>query len=134
MTNPDDLDQAKHFIRQRVWDLLERGNAAPSGAHGHIPDFAGKEQAAARLAQHDQWRNARVIKCNPDRAQLPVRVQALHAGKLPRSRRPSSQEPSQKQLFLGGVQPSCGIVTPHPDAAGQVWEQPPESPGRNHMR
>lgn len=82
MTTPGDLDHAKHAIRQRVWNLLERSNAAPSGVHGHIPDFAGKEQAAARLAQHDQWKNASIIKCNPDRAQLPVRVQALHAGKL----------------------------------------------------
>lgn len=82
MTTLGDVDHAKRAIRQRVWDLLERGNAAPSGVHGHIPDFAGKEQAAARLAQHDQWRSAHVIKCNPDRAQLPVRVQALHAGKL----------------------------------------------------
>lgn len=82
MTTPGDLDHAKHAIRQRVWNFLEHGNAAPFGVHGHIPDFTGKEQAAARLAEHDQWKNARVIKCNPDSAQLPVRVQALHAGKL----------------------------------------------------
>ncbi|MCZ7376504.1 5-formyltetrahydrofolate cyclo-ligase [Micromonospora sp. WMMC250] len=82
MTNPRDLDHAKHAVRQHVWDLLERDNAAPPGVHGHIPDFAGKKQAAARLAEHDQWKNARVIKCNPDRAQLPVRLRALHEGKL----------------------------------------------------
>ncbi|MFG1917053.1 5-formyltetrahydrofolate cyclo-ligase [Micromonospora sp. NPDC048898] len=77
-----DIDRAKHAVRQRVWDLLERQGAAPPGVHGHIPDFVGKEEAAAHLAELDIWKNARVIKCNPDRAQLPVRVRALREGKL----------------------------------------------------
>ncbi|MEV1014941.1 5-formyltetrahydrofolate cyclo-ligase [Micromonospora sp. NPDC049801] len=79
MTSTDD---AKQSVRRRVWDLLERGGVAPPGVHGHIPDFAGKEDAAARLAELDIWKRARVIKCNPDRAQLPVRVRALQEGKL----------------------------------------------------
>ncbi|MEU1679751.1 5-formyltetrahydrofolate cyclo-ligase [Micromonospora zamorensis] len=79
MTN---IDRAKHAVRQHVWDLLERDGAAPLGVHGHIPDFVGKEEAAARLAELDVWKEARVIKCNPDRAQLPVRVRALQEGKL----------------------------------------------------
>ncbi|KAB1153084.1 hypothetical protein F6X68_14945 [Micromonospora sp. AMSO12t] len=82
MTRLDDIDQAKHAVRQHVWDLLEREGAAPPGVHGHIPDFTGKEDAAARLAELDVWKQARVIKCNPDRAQLPVRVRALQEGKL----------------------------------------------------
>ncbi|MEU8330892.1 5-formyltetrahydrofolate cyclo-ligase [Micromonospora sp. NPDC048839] len=77
-----DIDRAKHAVRQHVWDLLERQGAAPSGVHGHIPDFVGKEEAAAHLAELDVWKNARTIKCNPDRAQLPVRVRALQEGKL----------------------------------------------------
>ncbi|MET8463988.1 5-formyltetrahydrofolate cyclo-ligase [Micromonospora zamorensis] len=77
-----DIDRAKHAVRQEVWDLLERDGAAPLGVHGHIPDFVGKEEAAAHLAEMDVWKNARVIKCNPDRAQLPVRVRALQEGKL----------------------------------------------------
>ncbi|MER7889411.1 5-formyltetrahydrofolate cyclo-ligase [Micromonospora sp. NPDC094482] len=77
-----DIDHAKQAVRQHVWDLLERDGAAPPGVHGHIPDFVGKEEAAARLAKLDVWRKARVIKCNPDRAQLPVRVRALQEGKL----------------------------------------------------
>ncbi|MFI7607428.1 5-formyltetrahydrofolate cyclo-ligase [Micromonospora sp. NPDC049366] len=76
------IGHAKQSVRQRVWDLLEREGAAPIGVHGHIPDFTGKEDAAARLAALDVWRRARVIKCNPDRAQLPVRVRALQEGKL----------------------------------------------------
>ncbi|RUL93105.1 5-formyltetrahydrofolate cyclo-ligase [Verrucosispora sp. FIM060022] len=79
MTSTDD---AKQSVRRRVWDLLEREGAAPPGVHGHIPDFVGKEDAAARLAELEAWKQARVIKCNPDRAQLPVRVRALQEGKL----------------------------------------------------
>ncbi|MGN9777434.1 5-formyltetrahydrofolate cyclo-ligase [Micromonospora sp. H33] len=76
------IDHAKQSVRRRVWDLLEREGAAPPGVHGHIPDFAGKDDAAARLAELDVWKRARVVKCNPDRAQLPVRVRALEEGKL----------------------------------------------------
>ncbi|MBG6066414.1 5-formyltetrahydrofolate cyclo-ligase [Micromonospora ureilytica] len=77
-----DIDRAKHAVRQHVWDLLERQGVVPPGVHGHIPDFVGKEGAATRLAELDVWKNARVIKCNPDRAQLAVRVRALQEGKL----------------------------------------------------
>ena len=82
MTSLDEIDRAKQAVRQHVWDLLEREGAAPPGVHGHIPDFVGKEKAAARLAELDVWKKARVIKCNPDRAQLPVRIRALQEGKL----------------------------------------------------
>ncbi|NJC64683.1 5-formyltetrahydrofolate cyclo-ligase [Planosporangium flavigriseum] len=76
------MDRAKQAARERVWNLLERAGAAPPGVHGHIPDFAGADQAAARLAELPIWRAATVIKSNPDKAQLPVRVRALHKGKL----------------------------------------------------
>lgn len=77
-----DIDQAKQAARDRVWTVLEREGAAPQGVHGHIPDFVGSDLAARRLAELEVWRAARVIKSNPDRAQLPVRLQALRAGKL----------------------------------------------------
>jgi 5-formyltetrahydrofolate cyclo-ligase len=80
---PDaEIDRAKQAAREKVWALLERERAAPPGVHGHIPDFAGAELAAARLAELDVWQRARVIKSNPDQAQLPVRVRALREGKL----------------------------------------------------
>lgn len=77
-----EIDRAKRAAREKVWALLEREGAAPPGVHGYIPDFVGAEQAAARLAELDAWRQARVVKANPDRAQLPVRVRALQEGKL----------------------------------------------------
>ncbi|MEV6690469.1 5-formyltetrahydrofolate cyclo-ligase [Micromonospora sp. NPDC051196] len=82
MTSLAEIDHAKQTVRHHVWDLLERQHAAPAGVHGHIPDFVGKETAADLLADLDAWKAAQVIKCNPDRAQLPVRIRALQEGKL----------------------------------------------------
>lgn len=78
----DDIAQRKQAIREEVWDLLEQHGAAPPGVHGHIPDFVGAEAAAQQLTKLPEWQQARVIMANPDRAQLPVRIAALNAGKL----------------------------------------------------
>ncbi len=77
-----DIDQAKRDAREKVWALLEREGAAPAGVHGHIPNFVGAERAADGLAELAAWRAAGVVKSNPDKAQLPVRVRSLHEGKL----------------------------------------------------
>ena len=78
-----DTDQAKQAVRERVWALLEEHHAVhPPGAAGHIPSFVGAEHTASRLAALPAWQAATVIKANPDKAQLPARVQALHDGKL----------------------------------------------------
>jgi 5-formyltetrahydrofolate cyclo-ligase len=79
----DAIDRAKQAIRERVWSLLDEHAAVqPPGAAGHIPSFVGADRAADRLAELPAWQTARVIKANPDRAQLPARVLALRAGKL----------------------------------------------------
>jgi 5-formyltetrahydrofolate cyclo-ligase len=78
-----ELDLAKQKIRQLVWELMDReGVSPPSAAHSRIPFFDGAEAAAARLAALPVWHDARVVKANPDWAQLPVRVTALKDGKL----------------------------------------------------
>jgi 5-formyltetrahydrofolate cyclo-ligase len=71
----------KDALREEIWGLLKRRGAAPIEPFGHIPSFVGGEQAAERLAQLPIWREARVIKCNPDTAQAPVRLRALQDGK-----------------------------------------------------
>ena len=74
---------AKQAVRERVWALLERERAARfPGARGRIPNFRGAEGAAARLAELPEWRDARVVKANPDAPQLPVRRRGLADGKL----------------------------------------------------
>jgi len=73
----------KQEVRERVWDSLEDEGVArfPFPPHGRIPNFAGADDAADRLAETDAWRNADVVKANPDAPQLPARRRALHDGK-----------------------------------------------------
>ncbi|WP_159903330.1 5-formyltetrahydrofolate cyclo-ligase [Salinirussus salinus] len=75
---------AKENLRERVWGELEESGEArfPFPPRGRIPNFAGAEQAAERLAGTDVWNNADVIKSNPDSPQRPVRRRALEAGKV----------------------------------------------------
>jgi len=76
--------ELKALIRERVWRLLEEKGVArfPKPVRGRIPNFVGAEEAAARLAQLDVWRKARVVKVNPDSPQKPVRLLALKQGKV----------------------------------------------------
>jgi 5-formyltetrahydrofolate cyclo-ligase len=77
------IQAAKQTVRERVWELLDRSGAAlPPGAHGRIPMFEGADAAAGRLAGLPEWQAARVVKANPDWAQIPVRARALAAGKI----------------------------------------------------
>ncbi|MGX7829093.1 5-formyltetrahydrofolate cyclo-ligase [Actinokineospora sp. 24-640] len=77
------IDNAKRAVRERVWAALDKAGAVePPGAAGHIPSFVGAEQAAERLAGLESWARARVVKANPDQAQLPVRRLALEQGKV----------------------------------------------------
>ncbi|WP_436347934.1 5-formyltetrahydrofolate cyclo-ligase [Natronorubrum sp. FCH18a] len=73
----------KESIRERVWDDLEESGEArfPFPPHGRIPNFAGADEAADRLADQPEWRDASTIKANPDAPQLPVRRRALREGK-----------------------------------------------------
>jgi 5-formyltetrahydrofolate cyclo-ligase len=65
-----------------VWALLEQSGVVEPGVRGHIPAFAGADEAAERLTELPVWQHAQVVKAVPDRAQLPVRLRALKAGKL----------------------------------------------------
>ena len=74
----------KTEVRKKVWTALARAGAGrfPFPLTGRIPNFEGAEQAAARLARHPVWRQARILKCNPDAPQRPVRLRALEDGKI----------------------------------------------------
>ena len=73
----------KQSLRERVWDELEESGEArfPFPPHGRIPNFAGADGAADRLAEVAEWRAADAVKANPDSPQRPVRRRALEAGK-----------------------------------------------------
>jgi 5-formyltetrahydrofolate cyclo-ligase len=71
----------KDALRAEIWSHLKQAQAAIGEPFGHIPNFVGAEQAAAQLTALPAWQQAQVIKCNPDSAQIPVRLRALQAGK-----------------------------------------------------
>ncbi len=73
----------KQEIREKVWKVLESEGVArfPFPIRGRIPNFAGAEKAAEQLSKLDVWKNAKVVKINPDSPQLPVRALALKQGK-----------------------------------------------------
>ena len=74
---------SKQELRERVWRALEIAGAARfPGAKGRIPNYSGAERAALELPGIAAWKRARVVKINPDAAQLPVRRLALREGKL----------------------------------------------------
>ncbi|MDX2230044.1 MAG: 5-formyltetrahydrofolate cyclo-ligase [Leptolyngbyaceae cyanobacterium bins.349] len=76
-----DRHPEKEQVRREVWARLQQHNATHRDPVGHIPDFAGAVQAAARLATLPIWQQAQVVKCNPDSPQKWVRSRALQDNK-----------------------------------------------------
>jgi 5-formyltetrahydrofolate cyclo-ligase len=74
--------KTKDAIREAIWSLLQKQKVTRfPGAEGRIPNFIGAEACARVLADAPFWKNARVIKCNPDSPQRAIRRQALADGK-----------------------------------------------------
>ena len=73
---------AKDALRVEVWDELLAGGVNVGPVWSRIPNFVGADVAAKRLSELDAWKRARVVKCNPDPPQIPVRLRALYDGKL----------------------------------------------------
>jgi 5-formyltetrahydrofolate cyclo-ligase len=72
----------KDALRGAVWGALEASGAAVGKVWSRIPNFVGADAAARRLSELPQWKAARVVKCNPDPPQIPVRLRALYDGKI----------------------------------------------------
>ncbi len=77
------IKKIKSEIRNYIWSLMEESNIAlfPRPVFGRIPNFVGADKAASILASMDIFREARVIKVNPDSPQHPVRYLAIKMGK-----------------------------------------------------
>jgi 5-formyltetrahydrofolate cyclo-ligase len=75
--------QSKNAIRNAIWRALEKKKAARfPGAAGRIPNFVGAEVCARLLADAAIWKNARILKVNPDSPQRAIRQKALEQGKV----------------------------------------------------
>ncbi|NUR01826.1 MAG: 5-formyltetrahydrofolate cyclo-ligase [Streptomyces sp.] len=120
MKEPDvrtHVDEVKERVRERVWDLLDAERAVLNEtAHGRIPNFTGSDAAADRLADLKFWRDARVIKAVPDKAQLPVRARALAEGKTVFMAVPKLADPRPFYLLDPAVLP----VSPQEAASSKI--------------
>jgi 5-formyltetrahydrofolate cyclo-ligase len=77
------MSLTKQDIREQVWKAIDESDAKRfPGTYGRIPNFVGAERAAERLCELDVWKQAMVLKCNPDSPQRAVRLRALKAGKV----------------------------------------------------
>ncbi|TYR79182.1 5-formyltetrahydrofolate cyclo-ligase [Priestia megaterium] len=76
--------KTKTEIREKVWHYLEQNKLGrfPFPLKNRIPNFKGAEKAAALIADMDIYKQAHVIKVNPDSPQLPLRTQVLKDGKI----------------------------------------------------
>jgi 5-formyltetrahydrofolate cyclo-ligase len=72
----------KDALRKEVWGTLETTAVNIGPVWSRIPNFAGADLAAWNLARVPAWQTARAVKCNPDPPQIPVRLRALHDGKI----------------------------------------------------
>ncbi|MEM4513078.1 MAG: 5-formyltetrahydrofolate cyclo-ligase [Ignisphaera sp.] len=79
--NPKEI---KDRIRRRIWDLLEEKNVTlfPKPIYHRIPNFIGADIVAAKLSSLDIFKEAKVIKINPDSPQRFVRYLALSQNKI----------------------------------------------------
>lgn len=75
-------NSVKDVVRAETWRMLEDEGVSVGPAFDRIPNFVGADTAAKRLSELEEWKRARVVKCNPDPPQIPVRLRALYDGKL----------------------------------------------------
>ncbi len=75
-------NEDKDMLRSDVWGSLESAHVNVGPVWSRIPNFAGADLAALHLASVPAWHAARVVKCNPDPPQIPVRLRALYDGKI----------------------------------------------------
>ena len=75
-------DADKDTLRDAIWGNLEATAVNVGPVRSRIPNFAGADLAALNLAKVPAWQAARIVKCNPDPPQIPVRLRALYAGKI----------------------------------------------------
>lgn len=66
-----------------MWEHLDTNNLVvfPRPAFGRIPNFKGSEEAAAKLLDLEDFKNAKSIEVNPDKPQEAARILVLENNK-----------------------------------------------------
>ncbi len=75
-------NSAKDQLRTSIWTALQESGAGIGKIWDSIPNYIGAEIAAEKLSQLPIWKEAKVVKSNPDTPHIPVRQRALRDGKL----------------------------------------------------
>ncbi len=71
----------KDRLRHEIWQGLEDSGMNIGPVWSRISNWVGADEAAKRLSELEIWKRAKVVKCNPDPPQIPVRLRALYDGK-----------------------------------------------------
>jgi len=68
----------------KIWRLMEEEGIVtfPKPVFHRIPNFVGAEKATQNLRELPEYKEAKVVFCNPDSPQRPVREVALRDGKV----------------------------------------------------
>lgn len=76
-------NKSKSDLREEVWQEMERQKqgAFPFPLKGRIPNFKGAKEAARQITVTQPFKEAKVLKINPDTPQKPLREKALREGK-----------------------------------------------------
>ncbi len=74
----------KQDIREEKWNYLmeQKLGRFPFPLQNRIPNFKGAEQAAEFVTTIPAYKDAKVVKINPDAPQLPIRAQVLRDKKV----------------------------------------------------
>jgi len=76
-------EMTKRLIRVQTWRKFSEHKCAapPLDVFNKIPNFKGAEEAAKLLSELEEFKKAKNIKVNMDRAQEPVKLEVLNSGK-----------------------------------------------------
>ncbi|KAJ6637857.1 Methenyltetrahydrofolate synthase domain-containing protein [Pseudolycoriella hygida] len=73
----------KRSLRLKTWRKIENKRCAPnpSTIYNRVPNFNGAELAANLLSETDEYKKAKNIKVNSDKAQDPVKIKVIEDSK-----------------------------------------------------
>ncbi|MEM2157548.1 MAG: 5-formyltetrahydrofolate cyclo-ligase [Sulfolobales archaeon] len=74
----------RESLRNNVWRVMEERGVSrfPKPVYGRIPNFVGAEEAALKFIHSEVFKNAKIVKVNPDSPQRPIREAVLRSNKI----------------------------------------------------